>query len=123
MENQDLIMTVKPGDREGGWIPKVLYEKLAHLILKVLDSNNEVTTSQLLQEVTQSLSGKSAEDIGWRIYLVKLDLEAREIITSKRVPGRPKKVVITRTRKILKQRQPPLLRFSRKKMATQSSWI
>jgi hypothetical protein len=53
----------------------------AYLRLLLLFRENNI--NQLLQELTQSLADKSFGDMGWRIYQVKLDLEARGIITSK----------------------------------------
>ena len=70
----------KPVDRQD-------YETFKAAILSAL-RRDELTHTELLNELTKSLKGKFSGNVGWHVMVVKLDLEARKIIerTSSRPP-------------------------------------
>ncbi len=73
------ILTKHPLGKSGKNIDKQKYETLKKAILSALQ-NNELTHTELFNQLNKSLKGKFSGNISWYGETVKLDLEARKII-------------------------------------------
>lgn len=85
---EEKILTKHPLGKSGKNISKQKYELLKRGILAAL-RNQELTHSELLQQLNKSLKSKISGNINWYAETVKLDLEARKIIA--RTSSKPQK--------------------------------
>jgi len=85
---EEKILTKHPLGKSGKNIAKQNYEILKEAILSAL-RNQELTHTELFNQLNQSLKGKFSGNISWYGETVKLDLEAREII--ERTSSKPQK--------------------------------
>lgn len=76
---EEKILTRHPLGKNGKKISKQTYETLKKAILSAL-RRKELTHTELLNQVDESLKGKISGNISWYAETVKLDLEARKII-------------------------------------------
>ena len=74
------ILTLHPQGKHGVCISRDKYEQIKIAILQVLQTQGELTFTQLAQAVERDIEGKFAGSITWYVVTVKLDLEARGII-------------------------------------------
>jgi hypothetical protein len=79
METQK-ILTWHPAGRPGAYITKRDYNAVTDFILSAL-ADQEISIADLMTFGSVELKGKVTGDISWSILIVKLDLEARGIIT------------------------------------------
>ena len=86
--SEEKILTLHPQGKTGRNISRQNYDMLKVAILSAL-KNKELTQTELLDQLNQSLKGKFIGNIGWYGETVKLDLEARNII--KRTSSKPQK--------------------------------
>jgi hypothetical protein len=82
------ILTKHPLGKMGKNISRQNYETIKEALVRALQKK-ELTHTELLNEVRQSLKGTFTGNISWYAETVKLDLEARKIIA--RTSARPQK--------------------------------
>ncbi len=78
----DKIETLHPEKRNGIMIDRIQYELMRDFIISVLKKENEILFSKLLEKATQNFTKEFGGNISWCLLAVKLDLEARGIITN-----------------------------------------
>ncbi len=83
MDEKILTRHPDPG-KQGVSISKAKYDVIRGTILDLLQSNGEMTFTELNNAANERLDGKFDGSISWYVTTVKLDLEARELI--QRVP-------------------------------------
>lgn len=69
------------------------YESLRSFILETLTTEKEVTINDLLIEAEKKFSTKLGQNMGWYVYQVKLDLEARGLIKSQKSVQNKKPII------------------------------
>ncbi len=74
-----MVSTKHPLGKRNKPVAKPDYETFKAAILAAL-RRNELTHTELLNELTGSLKGKFTGNVGWHLMVVKLDLEARKLI-------------------------------------------
>lgn len=74
------ILTWHPAGRPGAYISKGDYDVVTDFIISAL-SAQEISISDLMTLGGEELKEKIAGDVSWSILIVKLDLEARGVIT------------------------------------------
>ena len=86
---EDKILTWHPEGKKGVLMSVTQYTAICNFILAVLRAG-EVTTNDLMERAESELSTIISKDISWHILVVKLDLEARGLISSitRSVPSR-----------------------------------
>jgi hypothetical protein len=89
------IKTLHPDpDKKGVNIDKQKYDVVRKKIIQILEEEKEIAFFDLMNEVENKLKGHFEGSIGWYYTTVKLDLEARGILT--RIPGsRPQRLRLT----------------------------
>ena len=87
MEN-DKVLTRHPLGKRNQPVDKRDYETFKAAIISAL-RRDELTHTELPNELTKSLKGKFSGNVGWHVMVVKLDLEARKLI--ERTPSSPQK--------------------------------
>ena len=85
--SEEKIMTLHPEGKKGVNIAKDKYFVIKDTIVAVLQEGNETTFDDLISKVKEKLAKKFQGSIGWYTTTVKLDLEARNIITCTRGSG------------------------------------
>jgi len=86
------ILTKHPDGKAGVNIEKKKYEQMKTTIINILDKKKQMTFNGLMREVEKKLEGKFNGSIGWYYTTVKLDLEARKIIS--RIPGTSPQILV-----------------------------
>lgn len=81
---KDIIRTLHPEKKQGVNISKEKYEIIRKAILTVLRSQKEMPFMKLSRAVEKEVDGTFDGSVMWYVTTVKLDLEARGMIT--RVP-------------------------------------
>ena len=84
------IQTLHPAGKQGVNISKDKYDAVKAAIIQALQENGMLTFSGLNEAVGRQLAGNFEGSIGWYFTTVKLDLEARGIIT--RVGKNPQQI-------------------------------
>ncbi|HET6594975.1 MAG TPA: hypothetical protein VFG81_05100 [Anaerolineales bacterium] len=74
---QDKIRTLHPEKKQGVNISKEKYDIIRHAILCVLQTQKEITFSNLSRAVEKEVNGKFDGSVIWYVTTVKLDMEAR----------------------------------------------
>ncbi|TDH26791.1 hypothetical protein EXU57_08240 [Segetibacter sp. 3557_3] len=82
------ILTLHPQGKSGKNISLEKYDVVKQAMLQVLHQR-ELTHTELMDEMTESLTGKFTDNIGWYSETIKLDLEAKAII--ERTTHKPQK--------------------------------
>jgi len=82
------ILTKHPLGKSGKNISRESYETIKKAILAAL-MTNELTHTELTDQLNKNLKGKFSGNISWYGETVKLDLEARKII--ERTSSKPQK--------------------------------
>ena len=77
----DKILTWHPTGKKGVYIAKQDYDLLREFILSVLRTQ-EITLKELIEMGESQLPLRIEKDLSWHILVVKLDLEARGLITT-----------------------------------------
>jgi hypothetical protein len=85
---EEKILTKHPLGKTGRNISRENYEVLKAAIVSAL-KNNELTHTELFNELNQRLKGRFPGNINWYGETVKLDLEARKTI--ERTSSKPQK--------------------------------
>ncbi len=86
--SKEKILTKHPLGKSGKNISRQNYTTLKQAILLAL-RGKELTHTELLNKVNQSLKGKFSGNVNWYAETVKLDLEARNIV--ERTSSKPQK--------------------------------
>jgi len=86
--SKEKILTKHPLGKSGKNISRQNYTTLKQAILLAL-RGKELTHTELLNKVNQSLKGKFSGNVNWYAETVKLDLEARKIV--ERTSSKPQK--------------------------------
>lgn len=79
------IMTLHPQGKQGVNIDKDKYDAMREAIINALQTKQPQTFSGLEQAVNAQLGANFEGSVSWYFTTVKLDLEARQVLT--RVPG------------------------------------
>jgi hypothetical protein len=87
------VPTRHPQGKRNQPVDKRDYETFKAAILSAL-RRHELTHTELLNELTGSLKGKFSGNVGWHVMVVKLDLEARNLI--ERTSSSPQKYRLKR---------------------------
>lgn len=85
---EEKILTKHPLGKSGKNIFKHKYETIKQAIVEALRTK-ELTHTELVNQLNESLKGKFSENISWYAMTVKLDLEAKGII--ERTKSKPQK--------------------------------
>ena len=85
---EEKILTEHPLGESGKNISRHKYETIKQAMTEAL-RNNELTHTELMNQLNESLKGKFPDNISWYAETVKLDLEARKII--QRTDSKPQK--------------------------------
>jgi hypothetical protein len=72
------VETIHPIRKQGIRINKLLYDQIVDFIIGHIRTHQHVSLTQLLMYSEKSFPG--IREVGWLIYQVKLDLEARGFI-------------------------------------------
>jgi hypothetical protein len=75
------ILTRHPYKRNGVNINKDKYNIVKRSIIESLRANKEMTFMELVKNVSWRLRGKFRGSIPWYVTTIKLDLEARKVLT------------------------------------------
>ena len=78
---EEKILTWHPEGKKGVLLSVTHYTAICHFILGVL-KEGETTTNDLMARAENDLATVIHKDISWHVLVVKLDLEARGLITS-----------------------------------------
>jgi hypothetical protein len=78
---EEKIMTWHPEGKKGVMMSVTQYTAICDFILSVL-KEGEVTTYDLMERANAALFHRVHKDLSWHVLVVKLDLEARGIISS-----------------------------------------
>jgi hypothetical protein len=89
----EMVSTKHPLGKRNQPVARRDYETFETAILTAL-RRAELTHTELLNELTNSLKGKFSGNVGWHLMVVKLDLEARKLI--KRTASSPQRYRLTR---------------------------
>jgi hypothetical protein len=76
---QDRVLTKHPSGKANKPVDRRDYETFKTAILSAL-RRKELTHTELLNDLTRSMKGKFSGNVGWHLMVVKLDLEARNVI-------------------------------------------
>ena len=76
---QERVLTKHPSGKTNKPVDRRDYETFKAAILSAL-RRRELTHTELLSELTQSMKGSFSGNVGWHLMVVKLDLEARKVI-------------------------------------------
>lgn len=93
---EEKILTKHPQGKTGRNISKKSYDTLKRAILTAL-GKNELTHTELFEQLNITLKGKFDGNIGWYGETVKLDLEARKII--ERTDSKPQRYRLSAVKK------------------------
>ena len=85
---EEKILTEHPLGKSGKNISKHKYETIKQAMTEAL-RNKELTHTELMNQLNESLKGKFPDNISWYAETVKLDLAARKII--QRTDSKPQK--------------------------------
>ena len=85
---EEKILTEHPLGKSGKNISRHEYETIKQAMTEAL-RNKELTHTELMNQLNESLKGKFPDNISWYAETVKLDLEARKII--QRTDSKPQK--------------------------------
>jgi len=84
-EKPEKIQTLHPEvGKQGVNIDKAKYDQIYSATLEVLKKNAPMTPAELFDTMNEKLEGKFDGKIGWYTMSIKLDLEARKIISHDR---------------------------------------
>ena len=78
---EEKILTLHPDGKQGVNINKEKYETIRQAILSILGDQRETLFKDLAAEVERKLESDFDGSISWYVTTVKLDLEARGLIT------------------------------------------
>lgn len=109
MLSNELLRTIRPGNKTGITMTRDRYNAIKEFILKTLDQEAELTFNKLLTKGHLRFYPSLGETTGWYLYQVKLDLEARGLIKVDEISKGSKKKVIKKVRQNKLWREPALI--------------
>ena len=83
-QNDRRILTLHPSGKQGVNILERRYELVKDTLINLLHTHGELSYKELNEMAEQALAGKLDGSIPWYVVTVKLDLEARGVIS--RIP-------------------------------------
>ena len=83
-EKDQRILTLHPSGKQGVNILERRYELVKDTLIALLQTHGEISYKELNEMAEGELAGKLDGSIPWYVVSVKLDLEARGVIT--RIP-------------------------------------
>jgi galactokinase len=84
------------GGKSGVVIDRCQYDDLKNFVLETLETHTSATLSMLLEKGEQRFKHIFKEDTGWYLYNVKLDLEAKGLITQETAQKKTKHSALIR---------------------------
>lgn len=81
-QQSERIETLHPERRKGVMINRIQYEAMRDFIISVMEKENEILFNKLLEKAHQNFQTDFRGNVAWCLLTVKLDLEARGIITN-----------------------------------------
>jgi DNA-binding HxlR family transcriptional regulator len=96
--DNEMVHMLQPDSRKGELIIKRVYEKWSRFILSSLDTEKDLTLSDLLERAHQDFKGINDHETGWHVLQVKRDLEARGLIKVIAAPDHKRTFFIKLTR-------------------------
>jgi hypothetical protein len=94
VRQEEFIRTIRLNNKEGVRMNRVQYDLLKEFILKVVDRENETTINDLIEKGKAEFGSDIQYNIGWAIYQVRLDLQARGLIRHSRAIAKKKMFTI-----------------------------
>jgi|GEM_PF-461258 len=121
MTKAEFLRTVRPDNKAGVRMDRSKYEMLKEFILDVLNKSDQVTINELLSQAQALFDKEFGENIGWYVYQVKLDLEARGLIKRERPAKRNKKAIVRKMHRksaqkilqVMKEKEPVKVEVNR----------
>lgn len=102
------ILTLHPEKKRGYSIPIDVYDEIKTFLIGILEKNREVLLNDLFDVAKNVQFSVLDDDTSWYLLIVKLDLEARGVITCTWTPGyernqilKIKKREVKRTRRLI----------------------
>lgn len=86
-----------PDGRKGILMPKGKYEVMCEFIFETLEANERITLTELLETIEVNLSESFTGNLSFFALHVKLDLEARKLITICMERGRTQMIELKKT--------------------------
>ena len=80
---EESIQLIHPAGKKAVNMPKVKYETIKNALLNCLETNGELTHTELLLQIKEDFKKRRTEfegSVEWYVEWVKLDLEARSKI-------------------------------------------
>jgi len=84
--NSESVLTLHPDGKQGIRINKDEYELLSAFILFTIKDVGYVNLNRLIDKAQNSFSDPLDAEVAWRVFQIKLDLEARGLITMYSLP-------------------------------------
>ncbi|AYB29223.1 hypothetical protein D4L85_00890 [Chryseolinea soli] len=102
-ELERTITTLRPDGKKGFTMKQHYYESLSAYILGKIKAHENLTMPQLLEYAQHDLPCESQDMKSWYVLQVKLDLEARDLIRTTKLPYDNRAYFLKITRKGKKQ--------------------
>lgn len=80
----EYFRTIHPQHRDGVRINMHLYNNISDSILSLLEQEDQISLTRFFDNVCSQFVDLLGESVGWYIYTVKVDLEARGLIRHNR---------------------------------------
>jgi hypothetical protein len=107
MGQNEYCYTVQPKGAVGVKMKRDHYRGIGDFILEILDAEGQCTINDLIDMAKIRFGDQFKQEIGWHIYKVKLDMEARGILKNKRCEMKRINYIVTsrksKTRKSFQQ--------------------
>lgn len=81
-QQNEKIETLHPERRNGVVINRIQYETMRDFVISVMEKEKEILFNKLLEKANQNFTTEFNGNVAWCLLTVKLDLEARGIITN-----------------------------------------
>jgi galactokinase len=94
---QPVIRTIQRGDKLGALMIRSEYDEVKNYFLQVLEEENPTSIINLLAKGHEKFSHVFKEETGWYLYNVKLDLEARGMISHIYSDKKSKRTLISKS--------------------------
>lgn len=101
--NCESVVTLHPEGKKGTRIDKDEYESLSTFILFTIKEIGYVNLNRLIDKAQKSFFDVLNSEVAWHVFQVKLDLEARGLITMYALPYNKRSSFIKLTKEGLKE--------------------
>ena len=91
----DYVITLQPNGKKGIRMKKEIYDSLKGAMLNLLENHPEISSQSFFGVLNDQFVGVLGDNTGWYLYQVKLDIQAKGIITTihTRKRGRTKALI------------------------------